>query len=211
MVSLYTILTTKTWIYTVLSSQSFTSVNFFITSLIMYMHTKVDQCLTSVYSGNRPQLKPVLNSAALTVLYSQAFYQANVSINSSRFSRNAGTFANSLLIIHYETKETGITEITNSSFSIGNSMFTGACQETGEVILNFSPIVLHTSTVPLIVKNSSFVSHQSSNINLDPVEKRALYIAVIIKGTSILIAQILALVLCSRMSYFKRLMLELVE
>ena len=150
----------------------------------MYMHTKADQCLTSDYSGNKPQLRPVLNSAALTVLYSQAFYQANVSINSSWFSRNAGTFANSLLIIHYETKETSITEITNSSFSIGNSMFTGACQETGEVILNFSPLVLHTSTVPLIVKNSSFVSHQSSNIDLDPVEKRALYIVVNIKGTS---------------------------
>ena len=56
----------------------------------MYMHTKVDQCLTSDYSGNKPQLRPVLNSAALTVLYSQAFYQANVSIDSSQFSRNAG-------------------------------------------------------------------------------------------------------------------------
>ena len=50
--------------------------------------------------------------------------------------------------------------------------------------LYFSPLVLHTSTVPLIVKNSSFVSHQSSNIYLDLVEKHALYIVVIIKGTS---------------------------
>ena len=154
-----------------------------------YLHINYNQCLSELYGNSRPQSeKPILSAAALTIFFAQAKYLAYVFINGSHFIQNSGTFANSLLIVHYHSYPGSVTEIKHSLFLKELFFPNTSCFEGAEVVLIHNSNLTVKPIFPFTVNRTTFTSHNKRNRPsiwslIDLVEKRSIYINIIGKIT----------------------------
>ena len=123
----------------------------------------------------------VVSAAALTILYTQYDYQANVFIKNSKFIGNLGTIGGAVLVLHYNTYYRGRVYIKNTHFEsnnlLGHHQYHGA-----DVSFNFlSSLEMqpHNDTaVPLIIEQTNF--HDALLSPYDPkyFKSGAIYICV---------------------------------
>ena len=102
----------------------------------------------------------VVSAAALTILYTQHDYQANVFINNSKFNGNLGTIGGAVLILHYNSYYRGHVYITNTHFNSNNVLGHHQCYGA-DVSFNFlSSLEMQppndTVVVPLIIEQTNF-------------------------------------------------------
>ena len=126
----------------------------------------------------------VVSAAALTILYTQHDYQANVFVDNSILHTNLGTNGGAVLIIQYNSHYGGIVNINNTQFR--NNNLRGLYQCYGaDVSYNFFSIInssmLHTSndiSPLLIIQNSSFTQSLFDPSGEDYFITGAIYISV---------------------------------
>ena len=98
----------------------------------------------------------ILSAAALTILYTQHNYQANVYVDNSRFQYNFGTTSGAVLILHYNSHHGGIVNINNTYFKgnhiLGDQQCYGA--DLSFVFLSSSGMQIFNYTYYLIVENT---------------------------------------------------------
>ena len=131
------------------------------------------------------QKLPILNSAALTVMYTQTVYQAHVSIQKVCFTRNAGMFAATLLIVHYNNLTThekmfkATTHILNCTFNKFFTFYNVKYPETSEIrfIMNATHSV-HTEPI-LLIEDTSFIDKSDKGLLKTNFQSRVIYINII--------------------------------
>ena len=120
----------------------------------------------------------VVSAAALTILYTQHDYQANVFIDHSIFKDNVGTTGGAVLILHYDSYHGSFININNSNFKNNDLL---ECYGA-DVSFNFlSSLKIRTSndiSVPLIIENTIIHNDLISPSNQRYFKAGAIYIGV---------------------------------
>ena len=124
----------------------------------------------------------VVSAAALTILYTQHDYQANVFINNSKFNGNSGTIGGAVLILHYNSYYRGHVYITNTHFKSNNLLGYHQCYGA-DVSFNFlSSLEMQppndTVVVPLIIEQTNFCDALFSSYERTYFKAGAIYICV---------------------------------
>ena len=105
---------------------------------------------------------PVVNAAALTILYTQQKFSANVQISSTNFTQNSGSFSGAMLVLHINSLTNSHTVIDNGSIFLKNHNHYGCHGAALSLLMTFYQSY-DTHLHPLIVSNSVFLSHQSND------------------------------------------------
>ena len=105
---------------------------------------------------------PVVNAAALTILYTQQNFSANVQISSTNFTRNTGSFSGAMLVLHINSVTKSQTVIGNGNVFRKNSNFFSCHGAALSFLITFyiSHNTNKSNIYPLIVSNSSFSSQK---------------------------------------------------
>ena len=102
----------------------------------------------------------VVSAAALTILYTQHDYQANVYVDNSRFHSNVGSTIGAVLIIHYNSYHRGYINIHNTDFKSNNLLNLQQCYGADLSFIFLSSLRrIQTSnymSFPLIIENATF-------------------------------------------------------
>ena len=104
----------------------------------------------------------VVSAAALTILYTQHDYQANVYVDNSRFHSNLGSTSGAVLIIHYNSSHRGFININNTDFKSNNLLNLQQCYGADLSFIFLSSLKIQTSnymSFPLIIENTTFHDH----------------------------------------------------
>ena len=121
----------------------------------------------------------VVSAAALTILYTQHDYQANVYVDNSRFHSNLGSTSGTVLIIHYNSYNRGFVNINNTDFN--NLLDLQQCYGV-DVSFNFlSSLKIQTSndiSSLLIIENTIFHNNLLSPHDQRYFKAGAIYIGV---------------------------------
>ena len=105
---------------------------------------------------------PVINAAALTILYTQQNFSANVQISSTTFCHNIGSFSGAMLVLHINSVTNSQTIIDSSNVFSENSnllSYHGAALSF-LITLHISHNTNKSNIYPLIVSNSRFSSQK---------------------------------------------------
>ena len=123
----------------------------------------------------------VVSAAALTILYTQHDYQANVFINNSKFIGNLGTIGGAVMILHYNTYYRGHVYIKNTHFNSNNLLGHHQCYGA-DVSFNFlSSLEMQPHNdlaVPLIIEQTNFYDAFMSPYEQSYFKAGAIYIGV---------------------------------
>ena len=123
----------------------------------------------------------VVSATALTILYTQHDYQANVFLDYSIFKDNVGTTGGAVLILHYESYHGSFININNSNFKNNDLLDLQQCYGA-DVSFNFlSSLKIQTSndiSVPLIIENTIIHNDLISPSNQRYFKAGAIYIGV---------------------------------
>ena len=123
----------------------------------------------------------VVSAAALTILYTQHNYQANVYVDNSIFKENLGTTGGAVLILHYNSHHGSFVNINNSNFKNNNLLDLQQCYGA-DVSFNFlSSLKIQTSndiSSPLILENTIVHNDLLSAFNQRYFKAGAIYIGV---------------------------------
>ena len=123
----------------------------------------------------------VVSAAALTILYTQHDYQANVSIKNSKFIGNLGAIGGAVLILHYNTYYRGRVYITDTHFNSNNLLGHHQCYGA-DVSFNFlSSLEMqppNDTAVPLIIEQTNFHDALLSPYERTYFKAGAIYIGV---------------------------------
>ena len=100
----------------------------------------------------------VVNAAALTILYTQNDYRANVFIDNSVFYSNLGSVGGAVLILHYNCYHGVFVNINNTDFNLNVLVGLQQCYGADVSFNLLSCLVMHTSgdLSPLIIENTDF-------------------------------------------------------
>ena len=82
------------------------------------------ECIGNYYRQPRKHY-PVMNAAALTILYTQKLYRVNIQIDQSTFFNNSGASAGAVLVVGFESP-------TNSTVGLKNTNFHGNTKSTSK-------------------------------------------------------------------------------
>ena len=123
----------------------------------------------------------VVSAAALTILYTQHDYEANVCINNSIFILNVGSVGGAVLILHYNSHHRGIVNIHNAGFSSNHILGLQRCYG-GDVSFNFlSSLGIQTTNETsslLIVKNTTIHDRLFHHPEQNKYKTGAIYIGI---------------------------------
>ena len=105
---------------------------------------------------------PVVNAAALTILYTQQNFSANVQISSTIFTRNTGSFSGAMLVLHINSATNSQTLIDNGNVFSKNYNLLSCHGAALSFLITFyvSHNTNKSNIYPLIVSNSSFSSQK---------------------------------------------------
>ena len=123
----------------------------------------------------------VASAAALTILYTQHDYQANVLIKKSSFIGNLGALGGAVLILHYNSYYGGHVYIKNTDFKSNNLLRHHQCYGA-DVSFNFlSSLEMqppNDTAVPLIIEQTKFYDALLSPYERTYFKAGAIYIGV---------------------------------
>ena len=133
-----------------------------IEHIIFALNFDIQNC-SSCSCANKMDLQStsemVVSAAALTILYTQHKYQANVFIDNSIFKDNLGTTGGAVLILHYDSYHGSFVNINNSDFKDNNLLDLQQCYGADVSFIFLSSLRIQTSndiSVPLIIENTIF-------------------------------------------------------
>ncbi len=139
----------------------------------------IENCENHTYN-KKENLNHISNSAAFTLLYAQKNFKVHVTISKTTFSRNAGTYAGSLLILHNETHPESATKLTGCKMRERFTFYNRKCPETAELVLIiFKPQIYHNTSktyTPLILHNTSVRDPTERSLVKTALQNRAVYI-----------------------------------
>ena len=145
----------------------------------------IENCENHTYN-TKENLNHISNSAALTLLYAQKNFKVHVTISKTIFSRNAGTYASSILILHNETHQDSVTKLTGCIMRQRFTFYNRKCPETAEIVLIiFKPQIHPNISKPytaLMLHNTSVRDPSERALVKTALQNRAVYI--IIKGNT---------------------------
>lgn len=130
-------------------------------------------CVIDLHHKESNKRMPILNAAALTILYSQKQY-AGIQISNSTFSFNDGSIAGGILILHlYYAKNVGTqlfnSTITTSTFKRNEHSNLLTCAGSAISVIVFFQGEIHVdcnNCTALTIKDSTFQDHNQSEIDL---------------------------------------------
>ena len=112
--------------------------------------------LIDYYMYSEDVVHPIVNAAGLTILYTQTHFKSHVLVNDANFTRNLGTVAGAILILHYinDTGVTGSTLIENAQFTRNINL--GSCHGAGLAFYWYDRSHDNTAQQPLTISDSIF-------------------------------------------------------
>ena len=136
-------------------------------------------CANNMDLQSDPEM--VLSAAALTILYTQHNYQANVYINNSTFVYNLGTTGGAVLILHYNSYNGSFVNINNTVFKQNVLFDLHQCYGADVSFTFLSSSGMQTSnnmSLPLIIENTTFQNGVIPSLTEKNFITGALYIGV---------------------------------
>ena len=122
---------------------------------------------------------PVVNAAALTILYTQQNFSANVQISLTMFYHYIGSFSGTVLVLHFDIVANSQTIINNSNFRKNYNTF--SCHGADlSFFMMFNKIHdTHLSNMHrLIVSNSVFISRKAKAAIVDKANTGAVSVVI---------------------------------
>ena len=136
-------------------------------------------CANKMNLQSDPEM--VLSAAALTILYTQHNYQANVYVDNSTFEFNLGTTGGAVLILHYKSYNGSFVNINNTVFKYNYLLDLHQCYGADVSFTFLGSSGIQTSnnmSLPLIIENTTFQDNFIHSLTEKNFITGALYIGV---------------------------------